>query len=79
VAIVGQILVHLRDPFGALEQMARCSTDTRVIAEGMFDHPDPIAAHLGGTTPFSWLHFSTTIYREFLRRGLVPDGRMALQ
>ena len=66
VVIVGQGLVHLRDPFGALEQMARCTADTLVIAEGMFDHPHPIAAYLGGTTPFSWFHFSTTIYQQFL-------------
>jgi SAM-dependent methyltransferase len=66
VVISGQILVHLRDPFGALEQIAKCSTDTLVIAEGMFDHPDPVAAYLGGTTPISWFHFSTRIYREFL-------------
>jgi hypothetical protein len=66
VVIVGQILVHLRDPFGALEQMAQCSADMLVIAEGMFDHPDPIAAYLGGTTPISWFHFSTRVYREFL-------------
>jgi hypothetical protein len=58
--------VHLRDPFGALEQIAKCTADTLVIAEGMFDHPDPIAAYLGETTPISWFHFSTTIYREFL-------------
>jgi SAM-dependent methyltransferase len=66
VVIVGQVLVHLRDPFGALEQMARCTADTLVIAEGMFDHPDPIAAYLGEITPSSWFHFSTTIYRQFL-------------
>jgi SAM-dependent methyltransferase len=68
VVIAGQVLVHLRDPFGALEQIARCSSDTLVIAESMFDHPDPIAAYLGGTTPISWFHFSTGIYREFLPR-----------
>ena len=66
VVIAGQILVHLRDPFGALEQIARCSTDTLVIIEGMFEHPDPIAAYLGGSTPISWFHFSTRVYREFL-------------
>jgi hypothetical protein len=66
VVIIGQILVHLRDPFGALEQMAQCSTDTLVIAEGMFEHPDPIAAYLGGSTPISWFHFSTRVYRDFL-------------
>ena len=70
VVIAGQVLVHLRDPFGALEQIARCSGDTLVIAESMFDHPDPIAAYLGGTTPISWFHFSTGIYRQFLPRRL---------
>jgi SAM-dependent methyltransferase len=66
VVIVGQILVHLRDPFGALMQIARCTADTLIIVEGMFDHPDPIAAYLGGTTPSSWFHFSTKVYRQFL-------------
>jgi len=66
VVIVGQILVHLRDPFGALMQIARCAADTLIIVEGMFDHPDPIVAYLGGATPFSWFHFSTKVYREFL-------------
>lgn len=66
VVLVGQILVHLRDPFGALEQMAGRCEQTLVVIEGMFDHPDPIAVYLGETTPTAWLHFSTTLYRQFL-------------
>jgi SAM-dependent methyltransferase len=66
VVIVGQILVHLRDPFGALLQIAKCAADTLIIVEGMFDHPDPIAAYLGGTAPIAWFHFSTKVYRQFL-------------
>jgi hypothetical protein len=66
VVVVGQVLVHLRDPLGALAQIAGCSEETLIIVEGMFDHPDPIAAYLAGTAPGAWFHFSTTIYRDFL-------------
>lgn len=52
VVIVGQILVHLRDPFGALEQIARCAADTLVIAEGMFDHPTRLPP-ISGRQPLS--------------------------
>lgn len=68
VVLAGQILVHVRDPFGALQSIAERCTHTLVIVEGMFEHPDPIAVFLGGSTPNSWLHFSTTLYRQFLPR-----------
>jgi hypothetical protein len=66
VVLVGQILVHLRDPFGALQEIAGRCERTLVIAEGMFEHPDPIAVYLGESTPNAWLHWSTTLYRQFL-------------
>lgn len=69
VVIVAQILVHLRDPLGALEQAARACRDTLVIAEGMFPEPMwPVAAYLGDRTTFGWWSLSPPIYRSWLEK-----------
>jgi len=66
VAIAGQILVHLRDPFGALEQIARCAKETLIIAEGMIEDKKPVGYFCGTQAPFSWWQLSLPIYRSFL-------------
>lgn len=71
VVVVGQILVHLRDPLAALEQAARSSKDYLIVAEGMFQaegpHQDqPLALFLGAHLPYAWWHISPTIYRQWL-------------
>jgi hypothetical protein len=67
VVIVGQILVHLRDPLEALRQAALVANETLVIVEGSFDGGGrPLAVFLGGRTPYSWWHFSPEIYRTWL-------------
>ena len=43
VVIVGQILVHLRDPLGALHQAALAAKETLVIVEGIPEGPSPIS------------------------------------
>src|SRR5258708_10718943 len=51
VVIVGQILVHLRDPLGALHQAALAAKETLVIVEGIPEGPSPdipVAYFLGG-------------------------------
>jgi hypothetical protein len=67
VAIVGQILVHLRDPLEALRQASLVANQTLVIVEGSFDADgQPLAVFLGGHTPYSWWHLSPEVYRIWL-------------
>jgi hypothetical protein len=68
--VVGQILVHLRDPAGALISIAKRAADTLIIAEGMIESDDQIARYLpvGTDSPASiWWHYSEGLYKEFLR------------
>jgi SAM-dependent methyltransferase len=67
VAIVGQILVHLRDPLEALRQASLVTKETMIIAEGSFDsHGRPLAVFLGENTKNAWWHLSPEVYRIWL-------------
>jgi hypothetical protein len=65
VAIAGQILVHVRDPFAVLHQIALACTDTLIVTEGSFDSRSPTAVFLGMRSPGSWWHISNALYREW--------------
>ena len=69
VVIVGQILVHLRDPLAALEQATRGCRDTLIITEGMFADAGayPLAVYLGSSVPYGWWRLSLPIYRHVLK------------
>jgi hypothetical protein len=69
VVMVAQILVHLRDPFGALEQAALTCKDTVIISEGTFAGAGdyPVAAYCGTSVPHSWWCLSLPIYRHVLK------------
>jgi hypothetical protein len=70
VVMIGQILVHLRDPLEAIRQAALVAKEQIIITEGSFESPHPISAFLGGKSdPSAWWHLSDTLYREWL--GLV--------
>ena len=66
VVLVGQILVHLRDPLLALQQAAEASKDVLVITEGSFESESPVSIFLGDKSPYSWWHLSTGLYRAYL-------------
>jgi hypothetical protein len=66
VVLVGQILVHLRDPFAALEQAALCSTDYLIIAEGSFEADIPFAQFIGAQVSDAWWTISLEAYRQWL-------------
>ena len=69
VVIVGQILVHLRDPLGALHQAALAAKETLIIVEGMTDAPSsdlPMAYFLGAQLPYAWWHLSLQFYQVLL-------------
>jgi hypothetical protein len=71
VVIVAQILVHLRDPFGALQQAALAAKEQLVVIEGMPDLPEsalPVAYFLGDKVSYSWWHLSRQFYDVFLPR-----------
>ena len=71
VVVVGQILVHLRDPLAALASVAKRCRHTLVIAEGM----DPTEVPLANFHPrfeshgpdSSWWQYSRGLYSEFLQ------------
>jgi hypothetical protein len=69
VVIVGQILVHLRDPLGALHQAALAAKETLVIVEGIPEAPSPgvpAAYFLGGQVSYGWWHLSLPFYEVLL-------------
>jgi predicted nucleic acid-binding Zn ribbon protein len=47
VVLIGQILVHLRDPLEALRQASLVARETLVITEGSFEADQPLAVFLG--------------------------------
>ncbi len=69
IVLVGQVLVHLRDPIAALQQAAARSSDTLVITEAVADADQPVM-RLCGTVAngvsYAWFHLSRAFYREML-------------
>jgi 2-polyprenyl-3-methyl-5-hydroxy-6-metoxy-1,4-benzoquinol methylase len=70
VVVVGQILVHLRDPITALASIARRCAGTMVIVEGMIDSEDRFAKFFARaeTGPeWIWWQYSTGMYCELMK------------
>ncbi len=69
-AVIGQILVHLKDPVHAICAVARACTDTLVITEGTIesDYPDVrFCGHsVSGGLPYMWWMGSVPFYRDVL-------------
>jgi hypothetical protein len=70
VALVGQILVHLRDAISALAAVASVCRETMVITEGSFEGDYPVAALCARAArpdlDYAWYHYSHGWYREVL-------------
>ncbi len=70
VAVVGQILVHLKDPVNALAAVARTCRETLIITEGTIDSPYPdarLCAHsISGGLGYMWWLCSVAFYRDVL-------------
>jgi hypothetical protein len=67
VVLVGQILVHLRDPLSALWQASLAARDTLIITEGAFESDKPISVFLGDQTVYyAWWHLSDKLYVHWL-------------
>jgi hypothetical protein len=70
VAVLGQILVHLKDPVGALAAVAAVCKDTLIITEGTVDSPHPdmrlCARATAGGPGYMWWLCSVPFYREVL-------------
>ena len=67
IVILGQILVHQRDPLEVLHQCAKIAGETLVIIEGSFEFDQPVMTFGGlGGNFYSWFHLSTTMYRRYL-------------
>ena len=67
IVLLGQILVHLRDPLGAIQQASLVANDYLVITEGSFEFPTPSALFLGRAgNEMTWWHLSDTIYHQWL-------------
>jgi hypothetical protein len=69
IVMLGQILVHMRDPILVLEQAAKLAKQTLIIAEGSFASDQPTATFYGTRYPGtnSWWHLSNKLYDECLR------------
>jgi hypothetical protein len=67
VVMLGQILVHLRDPLEVLRQASLLARETIIIAEGSFESAQPTAVFVGSpANAFAWWHFSNVLYRHWL-------------
>ena len=72
VAIIGQILVHLKHPLSCIEQVAaRVKPGGHlVITEGTYDSREPVAKFLwtpsNRVQTFSWWHLSQAFFERFL-------------
>src|SRR5262245_40056766 len=56
VVLVGQLLVHLRDPLEALRQASLLAKETLIITEGSFESDQPLAIFLGPGHYYAWWH-----------------------
>ena len=70
IAIVAQILVHLKHPIFALEQIASVTAGTLIITEGFLQSEDPIIRFLGqvdrSDNKHTWWHCSSSFFKNFL-------------
>jgi SAM-dependent methyltransferase len=70
VAVIAQVLVHLKDPVNALAAVASICKDTLVITEGMSDSQIPdlrLCARAASSGPgYMWWQASIPFYREVL-------------
>ena len=69
VAVVANVLQHLRDPLGALTTIARCA-DAIVVTEsdwmpGLYDDV-PCMVLFQGSTPYSWFQLKPSLVTVFL-------------
>jgi hypothetical protein len=68
IVLIGQMLVHVRDPLTVIEQACKVAQETVIIAEGSWESDQPLAMFCGAKTPGtnSWWHLSTGLYRDSL-------------
>ena len=67
VTMVGQILVHLRDPLEALRQASLVAKTHLVITEGSFASERPVAVFYGDDeSPYAWWNLSDALYKKWL-------------
>jgi hypothetical protein len=67
VVLIGQILVHLRDPLEVLRQASLVAKDTLIVTEGSFRSDQPVSIFLGSEQNwYSWWHISDELYRRWL-------------
>ncbi len=58
VTLVGAILLHLREPWGALSQAARRTTETMIVTEPLQDELDPPEANIMRFSPSAEHHLT---------------------
>lgn len=70
VVVLGQVLVHLRDPFAALASVGELSDDAIIVVEAVLDDRRPVALLHPNTDsrgpPHSWWRWSVELYRHAL-------------
>jgi hypothetical protein len=66
VVLIGQILVHLRDPLEVLRQASLVTKETLIVTEGSFHSDQPVSVFLGSEQNwYSWWHISDELYRRW--------------
>jgi hypothetical protein len=66
IAMVGQILVHLRDPLEAMRQASLVASRYLVVTEGSYHSDQPDMLFIGTPEVWSsWWHISDGLYRKW--------------
>ena len=66
IVLIGQILVHLRDPIEVLRQASLLAKDFLIVSEGSYSSEQPTSVFLGSKTNwYSWWHLSDELYRRW--------------
>jgi 2-polyprenyl-3-methyl-5-hydroxy-6-metoxy-1,4-benzoquinol methylase len=69
IVLIGQMLVHVRDPIAVIEHAAKVAKEKIIIAEGSWREEAPIAKYVQAYYPGtnSWWHLSTGLYAAALK------------
>jgi SAM-dependent methyltransferase len=68
IVILGQLLVHTRDPLGVIEQAALVCREHLIVADGIYRSDQPVAKYVGAghKATMNWWALSIPLYEQFL-------------
>jgi len=69
IVLIGQMLVHVRDPLAVIEHASKLAKKKIIIVEGSWEDENPIAKYMQAYFPGTnaWWHLSTGLYKATLK------------